>query len=98
MQATILLLFNESLSWSIGIIQERTGLAPNLLMSLILDLIQSKIIQYSNINDDQLLADLRESDLQLDSTIQLSKTYRKSAVLFLFSSPDCCHADPCDSF
>jgi len=78
MQATILLLFNESLSWSIGIIQERTGLAPNLLMSLLLGLIQSKIIQSSNINDDQLLADLSESDLQLDFTIQISPTYRNT--------------------
>lgn len=73
-QATILFLFNQYSALSIRAIQERTAIGSDLLLSVVLSLIQTKIIKCSNIVDDQSIHILNESDLQLDYEIRLSST------------------------
>lgn len=68
-QATIVFLFNQYSTLSLRAIQERTVMASDLLLSVVLILIQTKIIKCSNIVDDQSVHTLKESDLQLDYDI-----------------------------
>ena len=69
----ILLLFNQSLQWTIEEIVHQTNITTDVLIQIIYNLIQSNLLKHTQIDTN----DLKENNLQMKSIIELTTDYKR---------------------
>jgi hypothetical protein len=72
-QMIILLLFNQSLQWTVEQISHETQMKMGLLIQILNSLIKSKLLLCTQINNE----DLQENNLHIKYPIQLATDYQK---------------------
>ena len=70
----ILLLFNQSLHWTVEKIQEATHIDVNLLIKILYSLFQNKLCTFPQLNDQ---IDLEEKDMNESTPVYLVDQYHK---------------------
>ena len=73
----ILLLFNKVFSWTVEQIQDETQIKSELLLQILFGLLKSKILVCTNINEDEINEDFKETDIKTNYSIRLSMEFRR---------------------
>jgi hypothetical protein len=73
----VLLSFNKLPSWTVERLQDETQLKTDLFLQVLCGLLKSKLIICSEINEDELEEDLKETDVKMDYIIQISDDFEK---------------------
>jgi cullin 1 len=69
----VLLLFNQSTSWTVQRMQDYTQIKIELLLEVLCGLLKSKLLICSEINDDEL----KESNIKMNYTIQINDAFER---------------------
>jgi cullin 1 len=69
----VLLLFNQSTSWTVQRMQDNTQIKIELLLEVLCGLLKSKLLICSEINDDEL----KESNIKMNYTIQINDAFER---------------------
>lgn len=75
---TILLLFNQSSTWTVEEMQNETKIELNLLLQTLCSLFKHKLLTCRNLNNDQI-EDLTDIDNQMNYKFQLSENFTRLA-------------------
>lgn len=70
----ILLLFNQSLQWTVEQIREATQIDSELLIKILYSFFQNKLCTFSQSNDE---LNLEEKDITLSTSVHLADQYQK---------------------
>jgi cullin 1 len=73
----VLLLFNKSLTWTVERLQDETQIKLELLLQILLGLLKSKLLVCTDINEDELDEDLKETDIKTNYSIRLSTDFKR---------------------
>lgn len=76
-QMVILLLFNKVLTWTVERLQDETQIKPELLFQVLLVLLKSKLLMCTDIQDDDLDEDFKESDIKSNYSIRLATDFKR---------------------
>lgn len=79
---TILLLFNQSSTWTVEEMQNETKIELNLLLQTLCSLFKYKLLTCRNLNNDQI-EDLTDIDNQMNYKFQLSENFTRSAFFLV---------------
>ncbi|CAF3996844.1 unnamed protein product [Rotaria sp. Silwood1] len=75
----ILLLFNEHSSWTVERMQDETQIDIHLFLQILCNnLLKSKLITCSDINDNKLEEDLNENNIKMNYNIQIANDFKRS--------------------
>ncbi|CAF1366922.1 unnamed protein product [Rotaria sp. Silwood1] len=76
----ILLLFNEHSSWTVERMQDETQIDIHLFLQILCNnLLKSKLITCSDINDNKLEEDLNENNIKTNYNIQIANDFKRSS-------------------
>jgi hypothetical protein len=73
----ILLLFNKVLTWTVERLQDETQIKLELLLQVLLGLLKSKLLMCTDINEDELDEDLKETDIKTNYSIRLATDFKR---------------------
>lgn len=73
----ILLLFNKSSSWTVERMQDETQIKIDLFLQVLCALLKSKLITCSEINEDELDEDFKETDIKMSYIIQIAEDFKR---------------------
>jgi len=73
----VLLLFNKALTWTVERLQDETQIKLELLLQILLGLLKSKLLVCTDINEDDLDEDLKETDIKTNYSIRLSTDFKR---------------------
>jgi cullin 1 len=73
----ILLLFNKVLTWTVERLQDETQIKLELLLQVLFGLLKSKLLICTDINEDELDEDLKETDIKTNYSIRLATDFRR---------------------
>jgi len=73
----VLLLFNKSLTWTVERLQDETQIKLELLLQILLGLLKSKLLVCTDIHEDELDEDLKETDIKTNYSIRLSTDFKR---------------------
>ncbi|CAF3045733.1 unnamed protein product [Rotaria socialis] len=86
-QMVVLLLFNKVLTWTVERLQDETQIKSELLLQVILGLLKSKLLICTDINDDEIDEDFKESDIKTHYSIRLSTDFRSKKLRINLNVP-----------
>lgn len=72
-----LLLFNKQPNWTVEQMQDETQIKADLFLQVLCGLLKSKVIICSEINDDEIDEELKESDIKMNYTIQIAEDFKR---------------------
>jgi len=73
----ILLLFNKVLTWTVERLQDETQIKLELLLQVLFGLLKSKLLICTDIHEDELDEDLKETDIKMSYSIRLATDFRR---------------------
>jgi hypothetical protein len=73
----ILLLFNKSLKWTVERMQDETQIKSELLIQVLCGLLKSKLLICTEINEDELDEDLKETDIKLNYSVRIATDFKR---------------------
>jgi hypothetical protein len=73
----VLLLFNKVLTWTVERIQDETQIKSELLLQILFGLLKSKLFVCTDINEDEIDEDFKETDIKTNYSIRLSTDFRR---------------------
>lgn len=73
----ILLLFNKISNWTVEQIQDETQIKSELLIQVLCGLLKSKLLICTEINEDELDEDLKETDIKLNYSIRIATDFKR---------------------
>ena len=76
-QMVVLLLFNKLLTWTVERLQDETQIKIELLSQILLGLLKSKLLICTDINEDELDDDIKETDIKMNYFIRLATDFRR---------------------
>ncbi|CAF1458697.1 unnamed protein product, partial [Rotaria sordida] len=76
-EIVILLLCNKRSSWTVEQMQDETQINVNLFLQILYNLLKSKLIIRSEINNDELQKDLNENDIKMNYNIQIANNFKR---------------------
>ncbi|CAF4088838.1 unnamed protein product [Rotaria sordida] len=82
-EMVLLLLFNKRSSWTVEQMQDETQINVNLFLKILYNLLKSKLIIRSEINNDELQKDLNENDINMNYNIQIANNFKRLVYFFL---------------
>ncbi|CAF4120607.1 unnamed protein product [Rotaria sordida] len=82
-EIVILLLCNKRSSWTVEQMQDETQINVNLFLQILYNLLKSKLIIRSEINNDELQKDLNENDIKMNYNIQIANNFKRLVYFFL---------------
>ncbi|CAF1396821.1 unnamed protein product [Rotaria sordida] len=77
-ETVILLLFNKRSSWTVEQIQDETQIDIRLFLQVLCNLLKSKLITCSDINDNKLEENLNENDIKMNYNIHIANDFNRS--------------------
>ncbi|CAF2488809.1 unnamed protein product [Rotaria sp. Silwood2] len=86
-QMVVLLLFNKLSSWTVEQMQDETQIKVDLFLQVLCGLLKSKLITCSEINDDELDEDLKETDIKMNYNIQISDDFKSKKIKINLNVP-----------
>jgi cullin 1 len=69
----VLLLYNDSLEWTVEQIQDKTQIKIELLLSVLISLFQSKLLTCNELNEENVT----EINIKMNSIIKLSSNFKR---------------------
>ena len=76
-QMVILLLFNKVLTWTVERIQDETQIDLELLRQILVGLLKIKLLICSNIHEDELNEDFKDTDIKTHYSIRLATDFKR---------------------
>jgi len=73
----ILLLFNKVLTWTVERLQDETQIKLELLLQVLFGLLKSKLLVCTDIHEDELDEDLKETDIKTNYSIRLATDFKR---------------------
>jgi hypothetical protein len=73
----ILLLFNKVLTWTVERMQDETQIKSDLLLQVLLGLLKSKLLTCTDIHEDELDEDFKETDIKINYSIRLATDFKR---------------------
>ncbi|UJR37526.1 hypothetical protein I4U23_030228 [Adineta vaga] len=86
-QMVVLLLFNKLPNWTVERMQDETQIKMELFLQVLCALLKSKLIVCSQINDDELDDDFKETDIKTNYTIQISEEFKSKKIKINLNVP-----------
>ncbi|CAF1052602.1 unnamed protein product [Adineta ricciae] len=86
-QMAVLLQFNRAVTWTVERLQEKIEIKLELLSQILLGLIKSKLLVCSEINEDELEEDLKESDIKASYSIRLATEFKSRKLRLNLNVP-----------
>jgi len=86
-QMVVLLLFNKNASWTVERMQDETQIKSDLFLQVLCGLLKSKIITCTDINEDELDEELKETDIQMGYTIQVAEDFKSKKIKINLNVP-----------
>jgi len=83
----VLLLYNKSSDWTVERIQDETQIKTELLLQVLCGLLKSKLLICTDISDEDLDEELKESDIKMSHTIQLSNDFKSKKIRINLNVP-----------
>jgi cullin 1 len=76
----VLLLYNDSLEWTVEQIQDKTQIKIELLLSVLISLFQSKLLTCNELNEENVT----EINIKMNSIIKLSSNFKRYSADWIF--------------
>jgi cullin 1 len=73
----ILLLLNKVLTWTVEQIQDETQIKLELLLQVLLGLLKSKLLICTDINENELDEDFKDTDIKINYSIRLATDFKR---------------------
>ncbi|CAF3741694.1 unnamed protein product [Rotaria sp. Silwood1] len=86
-EMVILLLFNKRSCWTVERMQDETQIDVNLFLQVLCNLLKSKLITCSEINNDELQKDLNENDIKMNYNIQIVNNFKSKKIKINLNVP-----------
>ncbi|CAF0783301.1 unnamed protein product [Adineta steineri] len=86
-QMVILLLFNKLPNWTVERMQDETQIKVDLFLQVLCGLLKSKLIICSELNEEELEEDLKETDIKMEYTIQISNEFKSKKIKINLNVP-----------
>lgn len=83
----VLLLFNKLPTWTVERMQDETQIKNELFLQVLCGLLKSKLITCSEINDDELDDEFKESDIKMTYTIQIAEDFKSKKIKINLNVP-----------
>ena len=80
----ILLLFNKFSNWTIERLQDETQIKTDLFLQIICGLLKSRLIICSEISEDQVEDDLKETDIKMHYMIKIAEDFKRLVFLLVY--------------
>ncbi|CAF4223899.1 unnamed protein product, partial [Rotaria sp. Silwood2] len=86
-QMVVLLLFNKALNWTVERMQDETQIKSELLLQVLFGLLKSKLLVCTDINEDELDEDLKDTDIKLNYSIRLATNFKSKKLRINLNVP-----------
>lgn len=73
----ILLLFNKVLTWTVERLQDETQIKCELFLQVLLGLLKSKLLICTDITEDDVDEDFKETDIKMTYSIRLATDFKR---------------------
>jgi hypothetical protein len=73
----VLLLFNKLPNWTVERMQDETQIKTELFLQVLCGLLKSKLITCSEINEDELDEDFKETDIKMNYNVKISDEFKR---------------------
>ncbi|CAF2855457.1 unnamed protein product [Rotaria sp. Silwood2] len=83
----VLLLFNKALNWTVERMQDETQIKSELLLQVLFGLLKSKLLVCTDINEDELDEDLKDTDIKLNYSIRLATNFKSKKLRINLNVP-----------
>ncbi|CAF1429694.1 unnamed protein product, partial [Rotaria sordida] len=86
-QMVILLLFNKVLTWTVERLQDETQIKSELLLQVLLGLLKSKLLICTDIHEDELDEDFKDTDIKMNYSIRLATDFKSKKLRINLNVP-----------
>ncbi|CAF0844139.1 unnamed protein product [Adineta steineri] len=86
-QMVVLLLFNKLLTWTVERLQDETQIKLELLLQILLGLLKSKLLICTDINEDELDEDFKDTDIKTTYSIRLATDFKSKKLRINLNVP-----------
>ncbi|CAF1505166.1 unnamed protein product [Rotaria sordida] len=86
-QMVVLLLFNKALNWTVERMQDETQIKSELLLQVLFGLLKSKLLVCTDINEDELDEDLKDTNIKLNYSIRLATNFKSKKLRINLNVP-----------
>jgi hypothetical protein len=73
----VLLLFNKVFTWTVERMQDETQIKSELLLQVLLGLLKSKLLLCTDIHEDDLDEEFKDSDIKTNYSIRLATDFKR---------------------